>query len=55
MFYLLMITQLLILKVLNLMKDIIKTFEFLKIHILIIISHVSLIMRKSLMFKYKFF
>ena len=53
--YSLIIIQLSTLKVSNSIKDIIKTFKFLRIHILIIISHISLIMKRSLMFKSKFF
>ena len=54
MLYSLMITQLSTLKISNLIKDVIKTFESLKIHILMMISHASLIVKKFLMFKYKF-
>ena len=53
--YSLMIVQLLILKISNLMKEIIKALESLKVHILMIIFHASLTMRRSLMFKYKLF
>ena len=53
--YLLMITQLLILKVSNLIKNVIKTFESLKVHILMMISHAFLTVKRFLMFKYKFF
>ena len=53
--YSLMITQLLTLKVLNLIKNVIKALEFLKVHILMIVFHVFLTVRKFLMFKYKFF
>ena len=53
--YSLMITQLLILKVLNLINDVIKTLEPLKMHILMMICHAFLIVERFLMFKYKFF
>ena len=53
--YSLMITQLLILKISNLMKNVIKTFELLKMHILMIIFHAFLTIKRFLMFKYKFF
>ena len=52
--YSLMIAQLLILRISNLIKDIIKTLEFLKMHILMIIFYAFLTVKKSLMFKYKF-
>ena len=51
--YSLMITQLPILKILNLIKDVIKTLESLKMHILMIIFHASLTIKRFLMFKYK--
>ena len=54
MLYSLMITQLSTLKISNLIKNLIKKFESLKIHILIIISHAFLTVNKFLMFKYKF-
>ena len=54
MLYSLMITQLLILKVFNLINDVIKILKSLKMHILMIVSHVSLIVKRFLMFKYKF-
>ena len=53
--YSLMITQLSTLKISNLMKNVIKTFKSLKKHILMMISYIFLIMKKFLMFKYKFF
>ena len=55
MLYLLMIAQLLILRISNLMKDVIKAFESLKMHILIIVFHAFLTIRRFLMFKYKLF
>ena len=53
--YSLIITQLSTLKISNLIKNVIKTFESLKMHILIIVFYVFLTVRKSLIFKYKFF
>ena len=55
MLYSLMITQLLILKILNLIKNVIKTLKSLKMHILMMIFHAFLTMTRFLMFKYKFF
>ena len=54
MLYSLMTIQLSTLKISNLIKDVIKTFKSLKMHILMIVSHAFLTMRKSLIFKYKF-
>ena len=53
MLYSLIITQLSTLKISNLIKDVIKAFEPLKMHILMMIFHASLIVRRFLMFKYK--
>ena len=53
--YSLMIIQLLILKVLNFIKNVIKAFESLKVHILIMIFHAFLAVKKFLIFKYKLF
>ena len=55
MLYSLMITQLSTLKILNLIKDIIKTIKSLKMYIMMIVFHTFLIVGKSLMFKYKLF
>ena len=53
--YSLMIAQLSTLKISNLIKNIIKTLEPLKMYILMIIFHVFLTVKRFLMFKYKFF
>ena len=55
MLYSLMIIQLSILKISNLINDVIKTLESLRMHILMIIFHAFLIMKRFLIFKYKFF
>ena len=39
----------------NLIKNVIKAFESLKMHILMMIFHVSLTVKKFLMFRYKSF
>ena len=54
MLYSLMITQLSTLKVSNLIKNVIKALESLKMHILMMIFYVFLTVRRFLMFKYKF-
>ena len=54
MLYSLIITQLLILKVSDLIKDIIKTLDSLKVYILMMVFHAFSTIKKSLIFKYKF-
>ena len=52
--YSLIITQLPTLKISNLIKNVIKTLESLKMHILMMIFHASLTVKRFLIFKYKF-
>ena len=55
MLYSLIITQLSTLKISNLIKNVIKTFKSLKMHILIMIFHAFLTIKRFLIFKYKLF